>query len=257
MRGIIILSEGRSGTNWLGSLTNSTGILGVSQEWVDSVHMGVRPKDLSAASYIQSILKHASTDNNFFALKVFPRHVHWFSIFYGLDLLKELRERHDILFIFVTRSDRLRQAVSFSRATQSHAWTIFHDRKGNEKYDFERICRCYFSIGQSYEFWKSYLAVQNLPYLHFSYEDLLPNPRPFVDAVANHAGVTTVPDYKTNLKVQSDAATDEWCERFSKEVKQRGFIDTTAPSNRPIRKLSNFIRFLRNQPLKPYPYTIL
>lgn len=257
MRGIIILSEGRSGTTWLGSLTNSTGVLGISQEWVDSVHMDVRPKDLTAEAYIQSILKHASTDNDFFALKVFPRHIHWFSIFYGLDLIKELRRHHDILLIFVTRNDRLRQAVSFARATQSHAWTIFHDRKKNEKYDFERICRCYFSIGQSYDYWRSYLSVQDLPYVHFAYEDLLPNPDPFVDAVANHARVTTLSEYKTNLKVQRDTVTEEWCERFSREVQQRGFIDASASSNQPTRKLSNFIRFLRNQPLKPYPYTIL
>jgi LPS sulfotransferase NodH len=200
---------------------------------------------------------YTSTDNGFFALKVFPRHIHWFSTFYGLDLLKEITSHHDVLFIFITRNDRLKQAISFSRATQSHAWTIFHDPKGTEEYDFVRICRCYFSIGQSYEFWRSYLAVQDLPHLHFAYEDLLPDPAPFVDAVANHAGVTTVPEYKTNLKVQSDTTTKEWCERFSKEVKQRGFIETTSFSNYPTRKLSNFIRFLRNQPLKPYPYTIL
>lgn len=70
-------------------------------------------------------------------------------------------------------------------------------------------------------------------------------------------GSQRLPEYKTNLKVQRDTVTEAWCERFSKEVQQRGFIGASASSNQPTRKLSNLIRFLRNQPLKPYPYTIL
>ena len=97
----------------------------------------------------------------------------------------------------------------------------------------------------------------DMPHLHFSYEDLLPDPTPYVRAVADHAGVQDLPDYNTKLKVQSDTKSKEWQDRFVRDVKVKGFVDSTAPSVYPKKKLSNVIRWMKGAPLKPYPYIIL
>lgn len=256
MRGVIILTEGRSGSNWLGSLTNSTKVMGVSQEWIDAVHLDIQPRDVSADKYIQAVVRHASTENGFFSIKMFPRHLHWFSMTYGRDVIRDLMKKHDVSFIFLTRDDRIRQAVSFSRALQSNQWTKLKSKRREEKYDFEQICRCYFGIGRSYDFWKSYLGVQNLNYQHFSYEALMPDPTPYIRAVVEQTGLSEVPDVETNLKIQRDSKTEEWCEQFLTEIQVRDFVGASA-SYYPKRKLSNYIRFIRGKPLKPVPYTFV
>lgn len=44
MKGVAILTEARSGSEWLGSLTNSTGTFGNSAEWLDTINLGFKPK---------------------------------------------------------------------------------------------------------------------------------------------------------------------------------------------------------------------
>lgn len=169
MRGVIILSEGRSGTNWLGSLANSTGQLGRSSEWIDDKHFDVLGRNVSSKKYIEFIMESASTANGFFAIKMFPRHLFWFQKHFGFDFIKKLEKENDLSFIFVTRNDRIRQAVSFARAVQSNAWTSLGERQRAEEYDFDLLCRCYFGIGRSYDYWKSYIDLHDLPHKHFVY----------------------------------------------------------------------------------------
>ena len=71
MRGVLILSEGRSGSNWLGSLTNATGMMGNSNEWVDEYLLGINPSKVSCSEFVDKILDMASTDNEFFSIKLF------------------------------------------------------------------------------------------------------------------------------------------------------------------------------------------
>lgn len=256
MRGVIILSEGRSGTNWLASLANSTGKLGRSSEWVDDKHFDQLGRSVSSKKYIDYILESASTENGFFAIKMFPRHLHWFQKYFGFDFIKKLNRENDLLFIFVTRNDRIKQAVSFARAVQSNAWTSGGERRRAEQYDFDLLCRCYFGIGRSYDYWRSYIDLHDLPHKHFVYEDMLPDPSPYVNAIAEHAGVDRVAFLASPLKIQRDAKTDEWCERFLRDVQDKEIIEQTGACTRPSRKLSNFIRFLRGKPLEQASYTI-
>ncbi|MAW89305.1 MAG: Stf0 sulfotransferase [Phyllobacteriaceae bacterium] len=256
MRGVIILSEGRSGTTWLASLANSTGLLGRSDEWVDEQHLGIKARHVSADTFISAILEKSATDNDFFAIKMFPRHLHWFQLAYGFDIIGRLRKEHDLFFVVVTRNDRIKQAVSFARALQNNAWTSLGKTGQEAVYDFDLICRCYFGIGRSYDFWRSYVALRGLPHKHFVYEDMLPDPSPYVYAIAEHAGVDSITFEVSPLKIQRDAKTDEWCERFRQDAESRDFLEHAAASVYPTRKMSNFFRFLRGKSLKPASYTI-
>ncbi len=256
MKGIIQLTEGRSGSNWLGSLTDSTGVLGRSEEWVDPHQLNLNPKKLNGEQYIASIIDHASTPNGFLAIKMFPRHLHWFQMQYGYDLIKHLNRSHDILFIKLTRRDRVGQAISFTKALQTGAWRAHRGTTKTPEYDFEQICRSYFMIGRSYDYWNSYVNAMQLKNRCFVYEDLLENPVEYVDAIAAHAGIT---DYehkiKTDLVVQRNSQTEEWRRRFEEDMKSREFVSYTTPSRRPSRHISNIIRFFRKKQMKPVPYS--
>jgi hypothetical protein len=45
---VAILAEVRSGTNWLGSLTDATGMMGRIEEWLDRGYLGIEPDGYDA-----------------------------------------------------------------------------------------------------------------------------------------------------------------------------------------------------------------
>lgn len=256
MKGVIILTEGRSGSNWLGSLASSAGVLGVSKEWVDSVHSGLNPKRTPCDKYIETILTKAATPNGFFAIKLFPRHLHSFQMIYGCDFIKRLRQQHDILFILLTRRDRVKQAISFSKAFQTGGWKNTTGKKNVvAKYDFDMICRSYFMIGRSYDFWTSYIEVLQLQVKHLVYEDLLDDPSIYIDLIAKHAGNPKIDNIYSDMTIQRNSESEEWTDRFAQDIKMREFVANTTPAKNHPRTLSNLARFFRGKQMKPVPYS--
>ena len=85
MKGVLMVTEARSGSNWLGNAASQTGVLGKSGEWISPVNHSVNAKRVTAEEYIQKIFECASTDNGVFYIKIFPRHLHWFQSQFGFD----------------------------------------------------------------------------------------------------------------------------------------------------------------------------
>ena len=248
MRGVAILTEARSGSEWLGSLTNNTGRMGKSAEWLGVPDLGFLPASLD--ELLDAVIEKGATPNDRFAVKLFARHLRWAQELYGGDFLQALRERHQVELIFLERRDRLRQAVSYARAIMTGRWKSNSVRTtGAESYDFAAIYRAYFYIERGYAFWHAYLRLMGLEHQHFFYEDLLADPKPFLDAMASLQGVAFEGDFKTELNIQRDGRTEEWMRRFQEEAQQSGLvlglIDAPAP-----RTFENMRRFLKKEPLK-------
>ena len=256
MRGVIILTEGRSGSNWLGSLTNSTGKLGKSSEWIDEATSGIDPRKVSSEEFVAGILKLASTENGFFSIKLFPRHMHQFQEHYGKDFIKHICDSHDVLLVSLTRQDRIGQAISFSKALQTGAWKSTTGSKREPVYDFDQISRCFFMVGRSYDFWQSYASITQRTVLNFVYEDLLEDPISWVDEIASFAGITYSKDsVKSGTQIQRNSQSEAWRNQFEKEAIAGEFIANTTPSRVPSRNIENIIRFLRGRHTKPKPYS--
>lgn len=253
-RGVILLTEGRSGSNWVGSLAGNAS-LGNSGEWLDSSQLGVSPRKVDFDTFSQAVLAKGSSDGNDFFVKVFPQHLFSLRRFYKQDFIRTCLEREQTQLLILTRRDRLRQAISFSRGLQSQQWTSRREAKAEPEYDFDQICRCYFLIGRSYDFWDSYAAAQDLPVQRFVYEDLVPDPSPFLRAVADAMGKPAPQKAESELKIQRDATTEEWVERFKADMRVRDILDNLTPSRPARRTLSNLTRFLRARQLKPLPYS--
>lgn len=252
MKGVLILTEGRSGSNWLGSLTNATGFLGNSSEWFTRLSFGKVAKDWTGEQFIAKAILNASTPNGFFSIKLFPAHLHWFWSKYNIDLMSYFVDNHDVIFVRLSRRDRLRQAISYVRGFQTKQWSSESVKRRDAKYDFSAICRCYFMIDRSYQYWNSYLSLRGLTSREFMYEDLVGAPMPFIEHIANHAGMTelTIPD--SSLSVQRDSVTEDWHARFQEELGKRGIVEFSSISRPAIRNLANLWRFLRGKQLRPY-----
>lgn len=249
LRGVAVLTEGRSGSHWLGSLTNATGVMGRSEEWLNPGYLGFQPDSYDALE--KAVIGNSSTDNGRFALKVFPRHLAWSKGLCGKDFLFEIRRGNALGFILLERRDRLRQAISFYRASVSRFWTSRH--KGADvavAYSFAGISQAYFQIEHSYAFWRAYLTLSGLPYRQFVYEDLQPDPQPYLEAVAGFMDVP-VPDAVpvSKLRIQRDDLTEEWVARFRQEVAEKGAIEAIEEVPVP-RTLDNLTRLMLKRPLK-------
>lgn len=253
-RGVIVLTEGRSGSNWVGSLARNSG-LGNSGEWLDPSQLGVSPRHVDADTYFDAALQKGSSDESDFFVKVFPRHLFSLQRFYDADFIRTSLERHSTKLLLLTRRDRLRQAISFSRGLQSNQWTSKREAKVQPVYDFDQICRCYFLIGRSYDFWESYINVQALPAERFVYEDLIEDSTPFLHAVADAMGKPRPLNAVSDLKIQRDEATEEWVKRFNADVQKSNFLEHITPSRPPRRSPANLMRFLKKKPMKPLPYS--
>ncbi|MBZ9693945.1 Stf0 family sulfotransferase [Mesorhizobium sp. CO1-1-9] len=250
MRGIAILTEGRSGSNWLGSLTNATGLMGKSEEWLGSDYLRFKPSSYEALE--EAAIKKGATDNGRFAIKVFPRHLDACKDTFGKDFLFETKKKHDLLFILLERRDRLRQAISFYRARMSGLWTSQHQGRIAPRivpYSFAGISQAYFQIDRSYAYWRSYVALLGVDCLSFVYEDLQPDPKPYLQAVAQFMAVTAPESTSTSkFTIQRDSLTEEWLARFREDVAAKGAIEGIGDA--PVtRNLDNLVRFIRKRPL--------
>ena len=197
------------------------------------------PKDIGVQS-----------DFSEFAVKVFPRHLIWSKEKCGKDFLLEIRKDNDLSFILLERRDRLRQAISFYRASVSRLWTSREADAGSAvPYSFAGISQAFFQVEQSYAFWRAYLNLSELPYRHFVYEDLLADPQPYLDAVAellDVAAPATVP--VSHLRIQRDDVTEDWARRFRQEAGHKGAIEAIGDAPVP-RTLDNLARFATKRPL--------
>lgn len=249
LRGVAVLTEGRSGSSWLGSLTDATGVMGRSGEWLNPGYLGFElPRQYDALE--EAVLRKASTENGCFAVKLFPRHLIRSKDRCGRDFLLEIRKKHDLGFIVLERRDRLRQAVSFYRASVSRLWSSRH--KGADApvpYSFAGISQAFFQIEQSYAFWRAYLNLSELRHRQFVYEDLQQDPQPYLEAVAELLAVrvpATVPVSK--YEVQRDDLTEDWVTRFRRDAGEKGAIE--AIEEAPVRRtLDNLARFALKRPL--------
>jgi len=224
MRGIILLSEGRSGTNWLGSMLSATDQLGKMSEWLGAELLGKDIEQFSEAEFFAEVMQRGATDNGRFAIKIFPRHLQLVNTHLGFDFIKKCVQEYEIKLLMLTRQDVLAQAVSFVRGIQSRQWTSKNRKQGSESYDFDALCRAYFYISRSNHYWDSYLSINQYECERFVYEDLLPDPTPFLDCVTSALDVDQEFEWKSDLKVQRDAMSQEWSQRFRADINSREIV---------------------------------
>lgn len=249
MKGYLLLTEARSGSNWLGSLANNTGRMGRLDEWLDPNILGVEPLEISGPDLFDRVIAAGRSDNERFAIKIFPRHLHRVQETYGFDFIAECQKRYETSLVLLERRDRLRQAISYARGLMTSQWTSTSKRQGEARYDAAMIARAHAYIEQSYAFWRSYLDVRGLEFAEFCYEDLLPDPSLFVDHVARRLGVEAPPELRSNLNIQRDSVTEEWSARFRADVARMNVLEYGVANQPPARTFRNLKRFFRKQPL--------
>ena len=125
-------------------------------------------------------------------------------------------------FIWLRRRNQVRQAVSWAKALQSNVWHIEaqRDYRGAYVYDFLGVLVARHRIERAEAVWQDYFDRCGVEPLVLYYEDYLEDMCGSVRAVSEMLGVETPTNIETQtelLKVQSDAASDEWERRFQQD----------------------------------------
>ena len=270
MRGFLLLSQGRSGSSWLCSLTNATGQMGNAGEKLSSgfsrrlrnsnsfvanireslATTGLVSPSLDAAEkHMRIVLDQASTENGRFGLKIFPHQLLRSYRRYGYDFIVDCLEKHATKVVLLERKYRIDQAISYARAEMTGSWRADKAKRGEERYDFASICTNVFRAEENDGFWRSYLVSTGIEYEHFYYEDLLPDPSPYLESLARHLDVQLPPRIATDKTIQRDELTRNWRASFTRDLEGKHVLDHIGAVRVPRRTIGNFVRFLRKQSL--------
>jgi LPS sulfotransferase NodH len=177
-----------------------------------------------------------TTGNGVFGTKLMWRHLPELQLlagelpeYAGLELPELLTKLFgEPCYVWVTRRDKVRQAVSLWRALQTRSWRMERERKEGEEaaltYRFEGIDHLVSSLQADDAGWQSLFERNQVPVLKVAYEeDLERDPEQVVRSVLEHVGAEPRPGWRPaeKLQRQADALSDEWVAAYHRDAAQR------------------------------------
>ncbi len=228
IRGYVICTAPRSGSNFLCELLSSTGVLGNPREYFNGpgrrVHDDPTYPDDPAAQF-RRILTMGATPNGIYGLKVFPdQHDMIAGTCAWTKLLPGLK------FIALERRDILGQALSLVRVLQTGQYRSTVPPINRESYNPALIRASLYKVIKDRARWSLFFARTGIEPLPVVYEDVAENPQTEVDRIAAFVGGSASAIIRPELigvKVQRDAVLEEWRIRFRAE---NGSAETIDPA---------------------------
>ena len=226
LRGYAVCTQPRSGSNLLCQYLSSTNQLGYPLEYFN----GSGRRALGMPDYsddpnlqVQFVRTGAASSNGIYALKVFA---------HQLDLVAPVLRWTALLpnlkFVYLSRTDLLGQAISWARAMQTSQFRSTQPARGSAAYDGEAIRQRLVAIVRERARWEMYFARTDIAPLRITYEDVVAHPdrevRRVADLLEVDGGVTIDPA-QVNLRMQRDALSDDWRQRFHSEFGDPDHID--------------------------------
>lgn len=137
------------------------------------------------------------------------------------------------LYIHLSRSDKVAQAVSLVRAEQSGLWHRNADGTDYERlgaaqdpsYDFNRLHREILNLTKEDLGWSAWFANQEIKPYCVSYEQLSERPNDTLQDICRAVGVGLdgISDIKPRLAKLSDVINDEWIRRYNSDASHIGY----------------------------------
>ena len=218
----VVASSYRSGSQYLCWRLWQTGLLGAPSEVLNPTSelrvLMSRFKATSPADYIAKLLARRTSRNGVFGMKA---HFHHFEAFQ-----KEYPALLEVLaptsYIYISRQDRIAQAVSMAKALQSDAWTSRMEEgpKPVLFYDREMIAHCLVDIEQQDATWRRWFETHKITPFQVTYDELTADAARVVRGFVEYLGVQNDERDEVDIppaKKQADETNQEWIERFERE----------------------------------------
>lgn len=218
-RSLLLITEERSGSEWLCQMLGETGKLGRPSEYLNAAWMRQfihdYPEDV--AEQVTVIKRVGTTQNGILAVKLHSWHMERLLHFGRLTTAFPMP-----VFVRLTRRDKLGQAISLVRARQTMAFHAHWDKSAAEHYDPTAIHEVLKGLIALSGRWTAYFSRNGVEPLHLDYEDLQRDPQAALRKIAWRAGVA-LPDADLErkapaLSIQRDEVSLEWRARFVAEM---------------------------------------
>ena len=248
-RSFIVAASQRSGSTLLCRGLQDTGVAGRPEEYFLTGPPEVFPPGwrfweegifatpngaMTRAAYIELVHQLGTTGNGVFSAKLM-----WNYVPLVLERVEEMaehrgrseRDKLEVLFprldglVMLTRRDKIRQAVSWLRASQDGVWVVSDNEpaapSGTPRYDGEIIAGMITLLEEADRGWTEFAATLDVEPIHVVYEDLV-DPDSYQDAirdVLNRLGLEedAVEIGPARTSRQSDDLNDAWVDRFVRE----------------------------------------
>lgn len=128
-------------------------------------------------------------------------------------------------YIYIERTDRLSQAVSYARAKQTRQWVSGTRIRRTPDYDPKLIQVCLTRIQEEHEKWNTLFRRHGVQPIRVKCESLVENPQTIVDDILRQFGLVRDPSQHVDVpptERQSDPINQDWIERFRREGGDRG-----------------------------------
>ena len=196
----------------------------------------------SFTEYVQGVIQ-ARTVAGVFGAKIMWDHMdNCFSIY--LNSIPELmgKPRHEQLarlfyhprYIFITRRDKVRQAVSMVRALQTQVWQIWVDIFAEQTtlaqqpyFDFDWIEREYWNLLKAEQHWRDFFAASGIEPLTLVYEEFAERFEDTITDVLRYLKIDLPPTYvppTPTIHKQADALNESWIEQYYAEQRRRAAL---------------------------------
>lgn len=234
---LFICTTPRTGSSMLRGDIRSTRSMGDPREWFNlsrgrRYHQaidewGVPSGDLDA--YVAALKEHTATRNGVVGIKIFELHLQQLvrkgMLPKGPGRLRALAERFgtpDPVILTLTRNNKLRQAISFSKAKQTKQWGTQGKAKAKSKYDRKSIEADLMELVERENRWDRELEASGYtPDLSLIYEVLQQERE---ETLLGIAGALELPDPEgiiasrkadqNRLARQADDRTEVWVDKF-------------------------------------------
>lgn len=218
-----ICSTNRTGSTLLCCYMMDTGLVGYPVDYSSQAHLdlflsGCEARKPLTTKRIDELIKSYSTGG------VFGIKIPYFSF------QKEIQNNalSDLFpiqpkYIYITREDKIKQAVSMARAFQTGRHYSFQKTKDVMplQYIAGHIRSCLEEIEKESEIWEDYFTRNGINPLRVTYEELDSNSKKTVVNVLEYIGVTVPAGFRlppARLKKQADKISAEWEVRYKAEV---------------------------------------
>jgi trehalose 2-sulfotransferase len=216
----IICSAPRSGSNLLCYWLTDTGLAGVPQEYFNPWFMGDAQNEFPeqlvyGQAHVEGLIKKYTSLNGVFGIKAQFDQV---ADFVGLSRLESLFPTR-LEYVFIQRRDKIRQAVSLARATQTNQWIWDHPLEREPQYNYDQLWACLREIRLQEKGWETYFMERGLQPLRVIYEELVADPEPVIRGVFTHLKIKLPADFQMpapRIQKQADQLSDEWVDRFTR-----------------------------------------
>ena len=253
----IICTNPRSGSWLLSEGLSSTGLAGNPREWFnmgeEQAHRArwrmEHSADLSFATYFEIARAESTTANGISGLKLHyfqlaelsTRMTAWdgFGALSAAELLPKVFP--DARYIWLTRRDKARQAISLLMATSTDEWWNIEgandapsENAGEPEYDPLTLARMELGLANNDARWRSFFEGNRVQPLVIHYEDLVADYAGTIVNVLRWLGVREADSIAvppTRLRRQSNARNEDWLTRYNAFKSEGGHLAITNQSS--------------------------